>query len=74
MDGPLGVNFKIVQNRPTVKAWVYFRLSVFNGQIRITVLNYTVVITNELLHLINMLKNLRQILITRALLAPEKGQ
>ena len=54
--------------------WVYFGLSVSNGQIRITVLNYTVVITNELLHLINMLKNLRQILITRALLAPEKGQ
>ena len=81
----LGVNFKIVQNRPTVKAvctkiskkifcifvnifvflrenkevsffifwifklnqnyywlWVYFGLSVSNGQIRITVLNYTV--------------------------------
>ena len=86
----LGVNFKIVQNRPTVKAvctkiskknfcifvniliflkenkevsfwyfeyfnqnspklnqnyywlWVFFGLSISNGQIRITVLNYTV--------------------------------
>ena len=92
----LGVNFKIVQNRPTVKAvctkisknffcifvnifvllrenkevssfifhieylsknspklnqnyywlWVYFGISVSNGQIRITVLNYTVLETH----------------------------
>ena len=92
----LGVNFKIVQNRPTVKAvctkiskfffaylsiflyfwekikryhfsyfeysssnspklnqnyywlWVYFGISVSNGQIRITVLNYTVLLMNYL--------------------------
>ena len=30
--------------------WVYFGLSVSNGQIRITVLNYTVEITHDLDH------------------------
>ena len=49
----LGVNFKIVQNRPTVKAVcaktskIFFCIfvnifTVSNGQIGITVLNYTV--------------------------------